>query len=296
MSASFARTALLVGLTLLCGGCNSGAAGGADGGEHDTSTGMPDAHVGKPPKEGGTEAAPPIRTATTRSLLPTSVQNLLLDPFLTGDESWGHFRAIIPPPPSGSLSVCQELVREYLGQSPAGVSGPAVLATASTGSKSAGCTQILAPFPGVTSTATADMWISLSDAKGAPLPFPTDAHGLDAVLEVTLLPNYLPTDTPQPTYGLESKGAPTVIAGREWGQVALAAPAPLTKGGWFSITLVNLEDSFYFAAPEVVPTDLATLARPRTRPMTGADRSSIGEYERVVRLAPRHPPRPAPGR
>jgi hypothetical protein len=296
MMASFSRMALLVGLPLLFCGCNSGAAGGADGGEHDTGAGMPDVHVGKPPREGGAEAAAPIRTATTRSLLPTSVQNLLLDSFLTGDESWGHFRAIIPPLPDGGPSVCQELVREYLSQSPAGVSGPAVLATASTGSMSAGCTQILAPFPGVTSTATADMWVSLSDAKGAPLPFPTDTHGLDAVLEVTLLPNYLPTDTPQPTYGLESKGAPMVIAGREWGQVALSAPAPLTKGGWFSITLVNLEDSFYLAAPEVVPTDLVTLARPRTRPMTGADRSSIGEYERVVRLAPRHPRRPAPGR
>jgi hypothetical protein len=270
-------------------GCNSsGSTANGDAGAHDSAT---DARP--KPRDGEAEAAPPIRTATTRSLLPTSVQSLLIDPFLTGDTSWGHFRAIVPPTSGGSLTECGDLVREFLSQSPAGVSGPAVRATASTGSPSAGCTQILAPFSGVTTTASAEMWVSLSDASGAPLPFPTGAHGLDAELEVAILPNYLPTDTPQVTYALESVGAPMVIAGREWGLVALAAPAPLTKGGWFSITLVNASGSFYFSAPEVVPTDLVTLVRPRARPMTDADRSAISEYERVVRAKTRK--RPGPG-
>jgi hypothetical protein len=281
---------LALSVLALALGCNSsGGIANGDAGAHDSATDAP-----SKPRDGEAEGAPPIRTATTRSLLPTSVQSLLIDPFLTGDTSWGHFRAIVPPSSGGSPTECGDLVRELLSQSPAGVSGPAVRATASAGSPSAGCTQILAPFSGVTTTANADMWVSLSDASGAPLPFPADAHALAAALEIAILPNYLPSDSPQVTYALESTGAPMVIAGREWGRVALAAPAPLTKGGWFSITLVDASGSFYFSAPEVVPTDLVTLVRPHARPMTDADRSAISEYERVVRSGVRK--RPSPGR
>jgi hypothetical protein len=261
-----------------CGGTSSATAdGGHEDGGHDAAT---DAKA----DSSDSSDATPIRVATTRGLLPTSVQNLLLDPFVTYDESWGHFDQVDPV----TDGFCAPIVREILSQSPVGVAG-AVAKVSVQGH----CTEILAPFPGAAKgSASAEMWISLSDATGAPLPFPS-AHDLDGVIKVELLPNYLPSQTPQTVYPLEVVSAspiapsdggplPVTIAGRQWGLVA-ASRVSLPQGGWFVITLVNPTDSFYLAGAEVVASDLVSLARPRARLVTDGDRASTKAYGEVVR-------------
>jgi hypothetical protein len=263
---------------LACQGSNPTATtdAGRDGAREDASDARPDA---------------PVRVATTRGLSPTSVENLLLDPFVTSDQSWGHFVAANPR----ADKVCDVLDRTLMSQSPVGIAG-VVVSAAVKGS----CTEILAPLSGASKgSVDAQVWISLSDATGAPLPFPM--NDLDASIKVALMPNYLPTQAPQVVYPLEAvsvspispaDGAtvPLTIAGRQWGLVALSG-APLTQGGWLVISLVSTEGSFLLAGPEVVPTLTVSLSRPHSRPhsrpMADADRAGISSYERTAR---HHPP------
>jgi hypothetical protein len=288
MRARNASTLALLPLVLACQGTAGGVSGGSDASPMDGgSDGARDA------KEDASDASTdgsPVRFATTRGLLPTSVKSLLLDPFVTYDESWGHFDSLDPT----TDDECAPIVRELMSQSPIGIAG--AVANVSLRGR---CTQILAPLSGASKgSVDAEMWISLSDASGAPLPFPT--HGLDASIKVELVPNYLPTQTPQDVYPLEpvsvspispsdSGALPVTIAGREWGLVAVSA-VPFTQGGWFVVTLVSETGSFYLAGPEVVPTTTVSLLRPHFRAMTDADRAATAGYARVVRTH-RTPPR-----
>jgi hypothetical protein len=231
----------------------------------------------------------PVRVATTRGLLPTSVENLLLDPFVTADQSWGHFAAANPK----TDKVCDVLNRTLMSQSPVGIAGVVV-----TASVKGGCTEILAPLSGASKgSVNAQVWISLSDATGAPLPFPMNDDELDASIQVALVPNFLPSQAPQVVYPLgavsvspvspaDGAALPLTIAGRQWGLVALSG-APLTQGGWLVISLVSTESSFLLAGPEVVPTLTVSLSRPHSRPMAEADRAAISSYQHSVR---HHPP------
>jgi hypothetical protein len=231
------------------------------------------------------------RVATTRGLLPTSTQNLLLDPFTTYDTSWGHFVWVDPT----THDLCNNLTREFLSQSPIGITG-GVAKVALAGN----CTQVLAPLSGASSgRVDTQMWISLSDASGAALPFP--ATNLDAWVKVALVPNYLPSQTPQPIYALDvvtvspispADGGtlPLTISGREWGLVG-ASGVPFTQGGFFVITLVSGTGSFYFAAPEVVPTNAVSLDRPHVREMGDVERAAIRRYGEVAHGPNRPRPR-----
>jgi len=65
----------------------------------------------------------------------------------------------------------------------------------------------------------------------------------------------LPNDLPTQTYPLTRQGAPPrVFAGRQWVRFALAIPAPMPQGGWFSVTIDDVNASFQLQAPEVSPT------------------------------------------
>jgi hypothetical protein len=270
----------IAGLLLLvsaCDGSTSTSTMVTDGGRDAALDARRDA------KEDATDARGdgPVRVATTRGLLPTSVESLLLDPFVTSDQSWGHFAAVDPL----TSKICAPLQREILSQSPVGVAG-AVVVTKVRGN----CSEILAPLSGATAgSVNAQIWISLNDATGGPLPFPTE--GLDELIKVELVPNYLPSQSPQTVYPLsvvsvspispaDGGTLPLTITGREWGLLALSA-APFAQGGWFVITLLDKTSSLDLAGPEVVPTSTVSLSRPHSRAMTDADRAVVMGYERA---------------
>jgi hypothetical protein len=180
-----------------------------------------------------------------------------------------------------------------------GVSAQAVLVNPAVLSASTGCTAIIAPFVGSTEPVSAQIWVSLSDASGAPLPIPSSvdggAKGLEGFVAVALLPNALPSSTPVPSYPLAlTSAAPTTLAGRQWGLLALTSPVAIPEGGWFAITLMNGSNGLYLAAPDVVPTAAGQIVPGRsvvapTRPISEIERGAILEYGRRL---PRHrPPR-----
>jgi hypothetical protein len=277
------RSALLLAAALLgpllgCGSAGSGTSG--DAGSRDAPADRGDAGDGA------------IRTLTTRPLLPTTPNDLLLDPFITSDESWGHFRAVIPATdPDETVGDCPLLSRQILSASPTGVSAPAILVNPAVLSASTGCTSILAPFAGSTEPVHAQIWVSLSDSSGNPVSFPPAAAAgqktLDGTLTVALLPNALPSGATLPSFPLEPSGPPVTLAGREWGQLALPTAVPIPKGGWFAITLKNPDAALYLAGPQVVPTG-SGVGPIRSRPMTGDEEGAVLQYSRQPE---RHPPR-----
>jgi hypothetical protein len=279
-----------VGAALLgLGACNGGASNAAGDASTEADSNLPprDALSDARTRDGAREVGAPIRTATTRPLLATSVESLLIDPFVTSSTNWGHFNAISP---TDDLASCPLVVREFLSQSPVGVSSPVAQLSAADG-----CTEILEPLSGAESgRVNAKAWVSLSDASGQPLPFPAN---LEAEMTLELMPSYLPGQKPQVVYPLaplassDGGALPLTIAGREWGLVGLKAPVPLPQGGFFFVTIVDPTVSFYVAAPEVVPTDEAPLLLPRSREMTDGDRRAELAYERVVRSTSRTPGR-----
>jgi hypothetical protein len=64
---------------------------------------------------------------------------------------------------------------------------------------------------------------------------------------------------------------------------------PFSQGGFFIITLMSATPVYYLAAPEVVPTDGVTLARPRGRATSDADRAAARRYGEVAHPGPRPP-------
>ena len=259
----------------------------------DSSTEPPDA---SPPTDAG-----PVRTLTTRALLPTPVNSLLMDPFVTADESWGHFRAVVPSiDPADTGGDCPYIARELMSASPVGISAPTLLVSPTVLPPSYGCTAILAPCVGSSETVSAQLWVSVLDATGAPVGS-TDggAAGVDAYLSVALLPNSLPSGPTQPSYPLTlSSTAPVAIGGKVWVVLELASPVAMPDGGWFSITIVKTDAQLYFAGPEVVPTAAGQIAhRPSSittgRSMTDRERGAIAQYGR---LRDTRPPRRRPRR
>jgi hypothetical protein len=266
-----------------------------DGGASDAGTDveLDASDTGAEASEHATDAA--VRTLTTRPLLPTPVNNLLLDPFITADRSWGHFRAVVPAlDPAETGADCPVLTREILSASPIGVSAPGILVNQTVLPPSLGCTAIIAPFVGSTEAVAAQIWVSLSDATGAPLAFPSGSDGggaLDGILTVSLLSTALPSDAGAPmSYPFTiASTPPVVLAGRSWGLLELDGVS-IPEGGWFVVTLTSPTRSLYMAAPQVVPGATGHGRRPgpaRSRPVTEIERGATLQYGRVL---PFHPP------
>jgi len=220
------------------------------------------------------DSGAPVRTATTRALLPTSLENLLLDPFVTADTSLGHFVGLVLPTVGASY---QELTagRAFVSQAPAGVAAPVAVLAALVGYGSptpVTSGEILAPFPGGTAPFSAQVWVSAGDASGKPVPFATGGKGI----AVSLLPN----DSTLPAYALTVSGAPVELDGREWVLLALATPVAVTEGGWFSIVIDDVNASFQLQAPQVTPATAGAGggAGPRTTPRTERDREAVAAY------------------
>ncbi len=271
---------LLASAVLALAGCGSpaGVMGQMDGGTGGTGGSTSDGGV-----DGGGDGGV-VRTATTRALLPTAVNNLLLDPFATADTSLGHFVGVLLPVVGGNY---QDIVptRSFVSQAPAGVAGPvaivAPLSTVPNPPAPATGGRILAPFPGGTAPYSAQVWVSASDATGAPVPFATGGKGIT----VSLLPN----DMSQPAYPLTTSGAPLEIAGREWVLLALATPVPMTQGGWFMIAIDDVSASFQLQAPQVTPAAGAFMQPPPTAPRTERDRVAVEAYAELAHRPRRRP-------
>jgi hypothetical protein len=250
-------------------------------------------HPSPPPVDGGPDGmasdAGPLRTATTRALLPTSVDNVLIDPFVTSETGAYHFRAIPPPSADPSSTSCPNLVRAFTSFSPVGVSAPVLVTPGSTA-----CPQILAPFSGGNGpdTFTAQIWVALFDPTGqTPLALPT-ASALDPIVTATLLPNTLPGDPPADAYPLTltDAGATTLGDGSAWGLLSVG-PVSLPKGGWFLVQIGSTTATIELAAPQVVPTTEVPLHAPRHRPITQADRAAVAQYAWLVKNRPKSRPR-----
>lgn len=220
------------------------------------------------PEPGG----PPIRTATTRALLPTAVQSLLLDPFITTDTSWGHLVGMLSPGLSMVPPVC-----DLVSQSPAGVAAPvARFPTLTSQGAQAKSLQIVAPLVGGTAPLQADVWVSASNAQGAPLDYTGVAMGMTASL--------LPNDQPGMMVPLAQQEAPVEWAGRQWVKLALPAPTAMSQGGWFSLTVIDPSTQYQFQAPEVMPAPAgatgATAALQQRRADSGAVLAAYMEITR----------------
>ena len=242
------------------------------------------------------------RALTTRALLPTPVNSLLLDPFITYDGSWGHFNAVAPGSDPAATTVCAPLTREIFGASPVGISAPVVFMSPYASTE---CKVILAPFSGSTEPVNAQVWVSLTDASGNPIAFPsvTDAGVsdggvamIDSFVSVALLPNsFPPTSAPPSSYPFVPLPlAPVTFAGRQWGLLGLQIPVAVPQGGWFAIVLMRPTAALYLQAPEIVPTTSAGqvvhgAGVAPSRPMTNVERGAIGAYGRLLKTRP--PPR-----
>ncbi len=243
--------------------CSSSSPASSSGG----STGGGDAG-----SDAGEEAGAPLRTATTRALLATSVENLLLDPFVTTDTSLGHFVGVVLPI-SGTNYQLYTPDRSFVSQAPAGVAAPVAIVALSASDGSplpATGVQIVAPFPGGTPLFSAQVWASVGDAKGNPVSFATGGN----VLEVSLLSN----DASQPAYPLTVSGSPVELDGRQWVLLALAAPVAMPQGGWFSIVLDDIDATFQLQAPQVTPAGAPAVGGMRTTPRTERDRRVLEAY------------------
>ena len=239
--------------------------------------------------DAGADAGPPVRTATTRALLATPVDNLLLDPFVTSDTSLGHFVGVLLPFVNDDYQGFT-IGRSFVSQAPAGVTAPvAVVSSLMPGSSSTPVTseQIVAPFPGGTAPFNAQVWASAGDAKGAPVTFAAGGGSL----KVSLLPN----DLSQPAYLLTVTGSPVELDGRQWVLLALATPVPMTQGGWFSIVVDDVDASFQLQAPQVTPATGMDGggggSSPRTTPRTERDSRVLEAYVALTRRARRRAPR-----
>jgi hypothetical protein len=184
------------------------------------------------------------RALTTRSLLGTSTRNLLLDPFVTPDLSWGHFVGLLVPGMDTHPDVMTPK-RAYVSQSPAGVAAP----VASIGAIKAidpGSTgvELLAPIPGGACSFDASVWVSAADPEGAPVD--------DALATKAIGASLLPNDEPEHAYPL-TKDKELVLGGRRWTKLALPNAVRMPRGGWFVIAITSRSISVELQAPEVVP-------------------------------------------
>jgi hypothetical protein len=184
------------------------------------------------------------RALTTRPLLGTSTRNLLLDPFVTPDLSWGHFVGLLVP----GMGTHPDVVtpkRAYVSQSPEGVAAP----VASIGAIQAidpGSTgvELLAPIPGGACSFDASVWVSAADPAGAPI----DDASVTKAIGASLLPN----DEPEHAYPL-AKDKELVFGGRRWARLTLPNAVRMPRGGWFVIAITSRSISVELQAPEVVP-------------------------------------------
>jgi hypothetical protein len=276
LSKSLSFVAMVSGLAVsLAVGCGtsesqpkaSGGTGNASGSSSSSSSSSSGA--------GGADAGPgtPIRTLTTRPLLPTAVNNLLLDPFVTGDEALGHFLgAFVLGSTSGKAFPLERVV---LSRSPIGVTAP-IVRTGALSKVGGGAASfvIIAPFPGGSTPFSARIWVSAGDVNGAPVAFDKGSSGLVVALQ--------PNDKPNQHYVLErdEKTPAQVLDQWEWVRLELKSGVDVPEGGWFTILVNDENATFRFAAPEVTP-NAPSHGKARSAARGEAERAAIAIYSEL---------------
>jgi len=284
------RTLSALLATLLLAACPSGPTGQGDA----TSQGPLDAATSPDAAAAGLDAAAPgadasgwdasaaldastpsSRTLIERSLYGTSPRNLLLDPFVTGDRSWGHFISFFLGSPSEHFA----LPRTFESASPTGMAAPIVLLAAGGGGSDAGSrpARVVTPVLGGGGTFSASLWLSASDASGAPVPFASVSTRVAvAVFDPTGVTKVVLAPDPSAT---------KTIGGREW-TLLRASTLSLPHGGWFQAQVTDLTYSWRLAGPELVadqPAPPRQLRRPAAVvPATDEDRAAIVAYGQFV--------------
>ncbi len=248
--------------------CSSNDTTNPDGGMPDgggPGGGMPD---------GGMHPAPK-HEVTTRDLLGMPANNLLLDPFVSTDLSYGHFVDILFAVGGQSYETGVP-DRVFQSSSPSGVALP-ILALLPAAKVQAGLdeNQVISPFAGGSVPFDALVWASASKDK-KPVDFDKAGHDLS----VTLLPN----DKPASVYPLAPSGKPVTFAGRSWVKLALKSPVSMPEGGWFSIANTSGTWTFDVQAPQVTPSSAqGPLPPPEVGPRRDRHQAALAAYVEITR-------------
>jgi hypothetical protein len=210
------------------------------------------------------------RQLVTRSLMPTSANNLLRDPLIGGDgsPSWGQFRAfyedgddvaitrtfVSTSPVAGAVSI--EELRDY---PPAG--------TATT-------IAFMGSFLGTTGTVDASIWLSAGDSNADPVAFATAS----SAITVSLLANDGSTVSTLVASPVQAYGS------RQWVRYTTAGDLVEPAGGWLMVELSDLSYSLQLAAPEVLTTELGASPINRTAPVLAVgvrQRAALAQARRI---------------
>jgi hypothetical protein len=217
------------------------------------------------------------RQLVQRTWHPTSVTNVLMDPFVTGDTAWGHFSSLFLAPNDTSKDIWIALPRSLSGSTPVGSAKPILrLSELKAQAGSSKKLWILAPFLGAKSAYRASIWASAGDATEHPVPFDSSTEKLTVAI--------LDPSGNSGTYFDPDLSSKKVVGGREWVRMSLPDPVAFPHGGWFIVQVSDLASSWLLAAPEVTPDDPAAPPSPPRPPRvrvahgTAEDRAAIRAY------------------
>lgn len=249
-----------------------------------------------PPAPTGTVApppgtiTPPIRTLTEGTLLPTTTQNLLLDPGFAltedGGQIAGAFLAVYEQG-QGQLALDVRLD----STSPAGFAGGVVLAKEpKAGAEKSRSIQFLAAFTGGKGPFVAKVWVASVNEAGAPRAFPEDGGGFEA----TILDPARSSGAGAAVLARDPEKT-KVANGRTWVLYQGTLTRDLVGGGMMIMTTGTKGGGFELAAPEIVAVSAVAaggLTRGRQmqiRDMRASERAAIATYGRIPKqLVPAH--------
>jgi hypothetical protein len=221
--------------------------------------------------------------------LPTSAVNLLADPgFAAQQGGYGAFLAFY----DGSYEQL-ELETTIDSRSPSGFGGAVALI------RPAGATDtksepviLLTSFLGGAGPFHAQIWVSKSDIKGAPVEVPTDGSAVKVSVA---------DGDPDAGESFDLKpvdGASRTVAGRTWLLYKADITKPLANGGFFVIRTGAKGGHIHLAAPEVTSDQVAvgqavmraSAFSVTARTKTAAEKAAIKKYRAIPpRLTPAAP-------
>jgi hypothetical protein len=226
------------------------------------------------------------RQLVTRSLMPTSANNLLRDPLIGGDGSptWGQFRAFF----EGGVDI--PITRTFVSVSPVGGAASIEEVRDLPPAGSATTIAFLGSFLGTSGMVDASIWLSAGDSNANPVAFATAS----SAIVVSLLAN------DGSTTSMLIPGQVQTYGSREWTRYAIAGDVAESAGGWLLVELSDISYTLQLAAPDVTTTELGASAIGRAAPITPAtdrDRATLAQARAIdKRSRPRRQILDDPGR
>ncbi len=219
------------------------------------------------------------RVLIRRTLLPGAIGSMLLDPLVTADTSWGHFYGFII---DGSQLTASPIERTLFSDTPAGVSAPVVSVGGAPPPGDQPELRLMAYVSGSASPVTASLWVSVSSASGASVPFASRAAGLRVALMANAgLPDSATMQTTAQSLLEPDERTTQERSGRSWVRLSLPSPVAFAQGGYFSIRVTDLSSRWFFTAPEVVidaSTHLGVRRLARVIALDARDRAAMRAY------------------